>query len=50
MLNKSRLITIGLSVVATAVVVGMLRKSAAEKIASKQAEAKDTLAGKLGIL
>lgn len=49
MLNKSRLITIGLSVVATAVAIGMLRKSASDKIASG-AKPGDTLAGKLGVL
>lgn len=50
MLNKSRLITIGLSVVATAVAIGMIRKSASEKIAAGTAKASDTLAGKLGVL
>lgn len=49
MFNKSRLMTVGLAVIASAFTVGYLRKMAADaKKNGKSVE--DTLAGKLGLV
>lgn len=49
MLSKSRLITVGLAAVATAVLVGQLRKSAAAAVKAGE-KAENTWAGKLGLI
>ena len=48
-MSKHRLITIGLAVAATAIVVGYMRKSAQTSIKAGT-KAEDTIAGKLGLL